>query len=801
MVRSGWVTRQPVVLCVMVIGCSRDADTPGPDIRDTSILWPDLVTDSDLGAVDTVAEVDAPSDADGLEALDGLETIDTNEDVERDVSSPLCDVPCVHGVCTGPDECTCEAGYSGATCAEPVCPVPCRNGGVCAAPDRCDCAETGFEGASCEQPLCVPPWGSGPCENGGKCVAPGVCDCAGTDHAGPRCEVHACGGAVCPTLEGYVAACNAADHCEYTRAAPTAAWHGDDVWIHVPPGTFTMGASAVDLDALPSEIPARVVTLSEGYFFAKYPVTVRTYEACEAALACPPPSVAGDHGGGWGLNRSANARAEHPQNGLAGVHSIAVCDWLGGRRATEAEWEYAARGASDRRFPWGNEAPICGEHAVFGDRIGNACDAAGGTDAVGPLRRRAGASAVGAHDMAGNVLEWVQDCWRPSYVGAPSDGRAQVTGCEDLTAVMRGGDFRVDVGGLRTTARVERDPTLRSAGWGARCVKTAAPACDPACGHGRCVGDDICECEPGYTGIDCATPTAPTALATGQHRPFSLAIDADFVFWVENTVDGALRRVPKRGGPVVTLAEGLHEPSALTSDGSHLYWIERAGGSGGSLRTTSRRGGSVITLASELQNAQNHIALCGDYLFFGDGKIGGGGVIKRVDKNTGFGLILVDGHGLLNLNTAIACDGSHVYFRNDLGKILRVHQEGGVPIELGSGRPSSMRVDGGHLYFSEYDEATIKRISTSGGAVTTLHSGLGSVASMALDATNLYLVRFENPGGLWSVPRQGGVATQLFSESNSLGVAIDNTFVFWAVNIYLDQGRVMRMAKPSPPEE
>jgi formylglycine-generating enzyme required for sulfatase activity len=116
------------------------------------------------------------------------------------------------------------------------------------------------------------------------------------------------------------------------------------------------------------------------------------------------------------------------------------------RLPSEAQWEYAARAGSTHRYAWGatmrkgmancNDPTACGEK--YSERLAP----------VGSFPP----NWFGLHDMAGNVWEWVQDCWHANFDGAPTDGSAwESPGCEERVA--KGGGFNDDPFFLRHAMR------------------------------------------------------------------------------------------------------------------------------------------------------------------------------------------------------------------------------------------------------------------------------------------------------------------------------------------------------------
>ncbi len=114
------------------------------------------------------------------------------------------------------------------------------------------------------------------------------------------------------------------------------------------------------------------------------------------------------------------------------------------RLPTEAEWEYAASGGSDTPYWWGFE---------FKQKMAHCFGCGTEFDPRKPTRiARFSANSFGLYDTAGNVAEWVQDCYHTSYKNAPVDG-SKWEGGECSYRIARGGSYDSPPKSLRHAKR------------------------------------------------------------------------------------------------------------------------------------------------------------------------------------------------------------------------------------------------------------------------------------------------------------------------------------------------------------
>ncbi|MGE0485847.1 MAG: SUMF1/EgtB/PvdO family nonheme iron enzyme [Gammaproteobacteria bacterium] len=208
------------------------------------------------------------------------------------------------------------------------------------------------------------------------------------------------------------------------------------VWI--PGGRFTMGGRLPTDD--PHEFPAHAVTV-QPFAMSVNEITIAEYKRFARASGTHLPNLAGVAGAD---------EANFPMIFISWNEALAYTKWLSqqtGQEYTlpsEAQWEYAARAGSDSDYPWGRDLGRGNAHCI-------ACDT--GLDPRQPTAiGRFNANKFGLYDMAGNVQEWVYDCYHPNYDSAPGDGSVYEGG--DCTVrVLRGGGYGNGPRQLRSAAR------------------------------------------------------------------------------------------------------------------------------------------------------------------------------------------------------------------------------------------------------------------------------------------------------------------------------------------------------------
>ena len=192
----------------------------------------------------------------------------------------------------------------------------------------------------------------------------------------------------------------------------------EQVWV--PSGSFTMGTADISSleppywakAELASEQPAHLVSLSKGFWIDRYEVTNAAFQAFVDAKGYTTEEYWSPAGWQWLAQQEVErlptqcdpeALPNLPRVCVTWYEAEAYAHWRGGRLPTEAEWEFAARGPDSLIYPWGN---------TFDTQKANVVDSTGLTP-VGSYP--GGVSWVGAHDLAGNAMEWVQDWLDPAY--------------------------------------------------------------------------------------------------------------------------------------------------------------------------------------------------------------------------------------------------------------------------------------------------------------------------------------------------------------------------------------------------
>lgn len=226
--------------------------------------------------------------------------------------------------------------------------------------------------------------------------------------------------------------------------------------VRIPVGNFLMGNKNDS-----TCVPVHNVTIDKPFAISKYEVSFDEYDLFAQATNRALP---GDNR--WG-------RKNRPVINVSWEDARAYTAWLSRmsgktyRLPTESEWEYVARAGSRTLYWWGDdnkdaiERANCrrGCYSSFSGLFGSK------TAPVGSYP----ANAFGVYDTAGNVAEWVQDCYVDNYNNKPKDGRAhEQASC--TRRVVRGGSSKNNVEQIASHARDYHPPEIYEENLGFRVV-------------------------------------------------------------------------------------------------------------------------------------------------------------------------------------------------------------------------------------------------------------------------------------------------------------------------------------------
>jgi len=169
-------------------------------------------------------------------------------------------------------------------------------------------------------------------------------------------------------------------------------WAELDEMVDIPAGPFQMGTDNPRTNEY--NRPQHVVTLPE-YKIDKFPVTNAEYAKFVAVTKHRPPLD-------WENGKIPDNKLMHPVVMISWYDARDYCTYEHKRLPSEEEWEKAARGPKDFRWPWGNQ---------MNPSFLNTYDQIGSTTVVD--RYPMGKSGYGVFDMAGNVSEWTASNFEP----------------------------------------------------------------------------------------------------------------------------------------------------------------------------------------------------------------------------------------------------------------------------------------------------------------------------------------------------------------------------------------------------
>jgi hypothetical protein len=329
--------------------------------------------------------------------------------------------------------------------------------------------------------------------------------------------------------------------------------------------------------------------------------------------------------------------------------------------------------------------------------------------------------------------------WQPTACSDGCSGGSCVFGC--VAGQTRcNGQYTPQVCDSTSTWQDQTEcaqPTPDCEAGACTCLETSCPS---GCTD---VSTDSTNC--GACGNDCqGQPCSggmcqPIALATGQDQPWGIALGSSNCYWTDRG-NGTVMTVSAAGtGTPSVVASSQNSPTGIATDAMNVYWVDTVGS------------GSVLACALGGCTSPTPLA---------------------ANQSSPWGL-------------TVPPSGGAVYFTAGSSAWSASLEDAGVAtIGTETGTPYAIATDGANVYWSDSTGGVYKCASSGCTTPAQLSAPAGQPSyGIALDATNVYftLGAGTGGGGIWTVPKAAGPASQMAAASAPCGIAYDaaTSFVYW----------------------
>ncbi len=298
---------------------------------------------------------------------------------------------------------------------------------------------------------------------------------------------------------------------------------------------------------------------------------------------------------------------------------------------------------------------------------------------------------------------------------------------------------------------------------------------------------------------------SPAVLVSNlMNSPCSIAADANYVYWTDNTAH-ELKKVPINGGVPSTLAKSEGDLCRLVVDSKYAYWVDAKIGKH-ELRKLSLNDGAITTLATGFEISYFAVGAgtivftsCIGCVYSSTGHVGYN--LINVPIEDGAPTVLYSAFSEEAYPTGVTINDTNVYWSHGRfppnicqyygvspesplgGTILKLPLDGGTPTPLASAgrQPFGIFADDTNVYWADCianDCLTISMMSVpiAGGTPKTLVASEVPPSGIAAEGGYIYWTR---NGTIMRVPRGGGAQEALVTMQYLGAFAVDATNLYW----------------------